>query len=70
MDAVVMDRDSVKHFKLVGETSDIASPARGAAAGDRNMRRIVLLFGLALTLWLQNGTASADWHTVKAKWNC
>ncbi len=34
------------------------------------MRRIVLVFGLGLTLWLQSGTASADWYTVKAKWSC
>ncbi len=55
---------------LVGETSDMALPARSAAAGDRNMRRIVLLFGFALTFWLQGDIASADWHTVKAKWDC
>ncbi len=34
------------------------------------MRRIVLIVGLALTLSLHGGTASADWHMVKAKWNC
>ncbi len=34
------------------------------------MRRNVLILGFALTLWLQGGMVSADWHTAKAKWDC
>ncbi len=34
------------------------------------MRRMVLVVGFALMVSLHSGTATADWHAVKAQWNC
>ena len=34
------------------------------------MRRTVLMVGLALTVFMQSGTASADWQSIKTKWHC
>lgn len=34
------------------------------------MRRVLLVFGVALTMLLQSGSASADWHSMKATWHC
>ncbi len=33
------------------------------------MRRIVLIVGLGLTVLIQSGSASADWHSIKAGWH-
>lgn len=33
------------------------------------MRRLIVLFGLALTLGLVTAEADAGWHTMKAKWH-
>lgn len=34
------------------------------------MRRTVLMVGLALTVFMQSGSASADWQSIKTKWHC
>ena len=33
------------------------------------MQRLLVVFGLSLTILVQTGNARADWHTTKMKWN-
>jgi len=53
--------------------ADAGTSATGekvAVAGDRNMRRTLLVCSLALMCVLQGSQAQADLHSMKAKWDC
>jgi hypothetical protein len=54
----------------VGDAGTNATGEKVAVAGDRNMRRLLVISGLALCFLLPVGPVRADWQTMKGKWNC